>query len=350
MYQIDKELQLNKLHRYHLLCGDEVYLIHAYRQALEKRLSPSPDDMNFLSVSGDEADLDQLADFGMLAPFMSERRVIVIRDSGWFDKGGDKESVKKGSDRLLEILGNLPKTTYIIFAERHVGAKNPRFLYFTGKQKSEIQTLKSADMLVTEFKSLQGPDLIKWIAGYADHGGKRISKKAAYMLPERLGSDMFLLSKELDKLIGYTGQRSEIKESDVEAITGGAVSARVYELTDAVAMGDRVKALTIYRNLVYNKESVDEIFISLMRQFDTMYRLKGFEGSGIPIDSIAEKVGMPPAVRWKARSYMKMAGSFTYPGLEKLVIYLAELDEQVKTEGLARQVAAELFLIKALTK
>ena len=350
MYQLEKELQLNKLHRYHLLHGEEMYLIHAYRQTLERLLSPEPDDMNFLSVSGDEADMDQIADFGMLAPFMSERRVIVIRDSGWFDKSGDKEAVKKGSDRLLEILGNLPNTTYIIFAERHVNAKNPRYQFFTGKQKSEITSLKPAVMLVTEFKHLQGPDLIKWIARYADHGGKRISKKAAYMLPERLGNDMFLLSKELDKLIGYTGSRAEIREGDVEAVTGGAVSARVYELTDAVAGRDRVKALTIYRNLVYNKESVDEIFISLMRQFDTMYRLKGYEGSGMSIDAIAEHVGMPPAVRWKARSYMRMAGSFEYSQLEKLVIYMAELDEQVKTEGLSRQVAAELFLIQALTK
>lgn len=350
MYQIDKELQLNKLHRYHLLCGDEVYLIHAYRKALEGRLSPAQDDMNFLSVGADEADPDQIADFGMLAPFMSERRVIVIRDSGWFDKGGDKESVKKGTDRVLELLCNLPKTTYVIFAERHIGAKNPRYQFFTGKQKSEIRGLKPSDMLITEFKSLQGADLIKWIAGYADHGGKRISKKAAYMLPERIGNDMFMLSRELDKLIGYTGQRSEIKESDVEAVTGGVVSAKVYELTDAVAMGERVKALTIYRNLVYNKESVDEIFISLMRQFDTMYRLKGYEGSGIPVDTIAEKVGMPPVLRWKARSFMKMAGGFSYSFLKNLVIYLAELDEQVKTEGLSRQVAAELFLIKALTK
>ena len=88
---------------------------------------------------------------------------------------------------------------------------------------------------------------------------------------------------------------------------------------------------------------------SLGRQFDTLYRLKGFEGSGLSSEDIATRIGMPDAIRWKVRSFMNMAKSFEYNRLEKLVKYWAELDEQVKTTGLDRQVATELFLIQALT-
>ncbi len=349
MYQLDKELQLNAFHRYHLLTGEEVFLIRAYRRALVQRLSAGEDDMNCLVMYGNEADMDELADFGMLAPFMAERRLIVVIDSGWFSQAGDRDRVKKGSDRLVELLGNLPETTSVIFAERQVNKKSGRYAFFSGKLKTEAEKNPAKDILVTEFGKLTGADLIKWIGGYVAKDNMKITKKAAYMLPERLGNDMFVLSQELDKLIGYCGDRGQIREEDVEQIAGGVVSTRGYEMVDAVSAGDTARALGLYRNLVYNKESVDEIMRSLGRQFDTLYRLKGFEGSSLPIEDIAARAGMPDAIRWKARSFMNMARRFSYEKLENLVNYWAELDEQVKTIGLDRQVATELFLIQALT-
>ena len=349
MYQLDKELQLNTFHRFHLLCGEEIFLIRAYRRALVNKLSVGEDDMNCLIMYGEEADMEDMADFGMLSPFMAERRLIVVIDSGWFVQGGDSASVKSGKDRLVELMGNLPDTTYIVFAERKINKKNARYSFFSGKLKSESEAIASKDILVTEFKKLTGNDLINWIAGYAAHADTKITKKAAHMLPERLGNDMFVLSQELDKLIGYCAERKQIREEDIEAVTGGVVSTRVYEMVDAVSAGNTDRALQLYRNLIYNKESVDEIMRSLGRQFDTLYRLKGFEGSGIPIDDIAGRVGMPDAIRWKAGSFMRTAGRFRFDKLEKLVNYWAELDEQVKTIGLNPQVATELFLIQALT-
>ena len=350
MYQLDKEIQLNRFHRFQLLCGEEYFLIRAYRQALVGKLSAGEDDMNCLTMFGEDANMEDMADFGMLSPFMAERRLIVVIDSGWFSQGGDRESVKSGRDRLIELMGNLPETTYIIFAERKINKKNARYSFFSGKLKSDSEEITAKDILVTEFNKLSGNDLIKWIAGYAAHYDTKITKKAAHILPERLGNDMFVLSQELDKLIGYCAGRKQIREGDIEAITGGVVSTRVYEMVDAVSAGDSDRALKLYQNLIYNKESVDEIMRSLGRQFDTLYRLKGFEGSGIPIDDIAGRVGMPDAIRWKAGSFMRTASRFEYEKLEKLVNYWALLDEQVKTIGLNRQVATELFLISALTK
>ena len=349
MYQLDKEIQLNRFHRFHLLCGEEMYLIRAYRHALMGKLSAGEEDMNLLTMFAEDADLEEMAEFGMLSPFMAERRLIVVVDSGWFAQGGGTDSVKSGHDRLIELMGNLPGTTSIVFAERSINKKNARYAFFSGKMKSESETLSSKDILVTEFKKLSGNDLIAWIAGYAGRFDTKITKRAAHMLPERLGNDLFVLSRELDKLVGYCGSRKQIREEDIEAITGGVVSTKVYEMVDAVSAGDSDRALQLYQNLVYNKESIDEIMVRLGRQFDTLYRLKGFEGSGIPIDEISQRVGMPDAIRWKASSFMRIARRFEYEKLEKLVNYWAELDEQVKTIGLNRQVATELFLIQALT-
>ena len=348
MYQLDKQLETNRFSRFHLLCGEEVYLINLYFRALKDRLVNDGDDMNCLILEREEAEIDAIADFGMLAPFMAERRVVIVRDSGWFTAGGGAKSVENG-DRLIELMGNLPETTYMIFAERNVNPKNGRVALFSGKLKDKIHKPRAGDMLLTEFHKKQGSDLTSWIAMYVARYDKKITKGAVRMLPERIGNDLYMLSAELDKLLGYIGDRPGITEDDVEQITGGVVSTKVYEMVDAVSSGDSVRALALYRNLIYNKESIDEIMGSLGRQFNTIYKLKGFEGSGIPIDTLAERVGMPPAIRWKAKSFMGLARRFEYDRLRELVEYWTDLSYQTMTIGLDKKVAAELFLIQALT-
>ena len=58
---------------------------------------------------------------------------------------------------------------------------------------------------------------------------------------------------------------------------------------------------------------------------------------------------MPPAIRWKAKSFMGLARRFEYERLRELVEYWTDLSEQTMTIGLDKKVAAELFLIQALT-
>lgn len=349
MYQLDKQLETKKFSRFHLLCGDEVYLINLYAGALKKQLSAEGDEMNCLVLSGDEADIEAIADFGMLSPFMAERRLVLVRDSGWFGAGGSAKSIQDGEDRLIQLMGNLPDTTYMVFAERNVNTKGPRYSYFAGKVKTDLHKPRPQELLLTEFHKKQGSDLTNWIAMYVARAGKKITKQAVMMLPERVGCDLYMLTGELDKLIGYIGDREGITEADIEAITGGVVTTKVYEMVDAVSDKNEKKAMQLYRNLIYNKESVDDIMNNLGRQFNTIYKLKEFEGSGVPIDTIAERAGMPPAIRWKAKSFMGIARRFEYEKLHDLVEYWMNLSEQTMTIGLDKQVACELFLIKALT-
>ncbi|MBR1873447.1 MAG: DNA polymerase III subunit delta [Eubacterium sp.] len=352
MLKLDEDIQKRRFHRFNLLYGEETFLSHAYRKGLKNLLATPGDDMNTLVLEGDEISFDEIADFGMLSPFMSERRLLIIMDSGFFSKADNLKSFDPGSDRLIELMGNLPETTYILFEEKNVNPKNGRLHFFEGKEglRSIPPKPRRSDILVTRFDKKTGKELGEWISGYAAHNGKEISRRAAYMLMERMGNDMYILSMELDKLIGYVGSKKMITEPDIEVITGGVVQTRIYEMVDAVAEGDGTKALSLYRNLVYNKEDTSEIMAGLRRQFDTLYRIKTYEGSGLKNSDIAKKARIPDRISWKINSFMNTAKKFSHDRLRFLVEYSLELDEQVKTMGMNRQVATELFLIQALTK
>ncbi len=353
MYQLDKQFQVNRFSRFQLLCGEEVYLINYYAQALKKQLTNDGDDMNCLVLTGEEADIESIAEFGMLAPFMAERRVVIIHDSGWFKYTSGKDDstrFKAEGDRLIELLGNLPNTTNVIFAERDTNPKNNRYMFFAGKMEVKFHKPSKSELLTTVFKKKQGNELIEWIAGYCALYGKRISKKAAHMLPERVGNDLYMVSSELDKLIGYIGDRDGVTENDIDAVCGGIVTTQVYEMVDAASHGNTERTMSLYRDLLYNKESIDKIMSNLGLQFNTIFKLKPYEGSGIPIDTLAANVGMHPKLRWKAGDFMRIARRFEYGRLQDLVEYWTDLSEQTMTIGLDKQVATELFLIQALTK
>lgn len=316
--------------RFFLLYGEEFYLIHGYENQLIREWSKTDEaGMNRLVLVGKEADATAIADFGNLAPFMAENRLIIIEDSGFFDSAGEKKE-------LTEVLNNLPETTYIIFSERKINKKTAFFKAFS--KRKEAQSL--------ECNKKSDKELVEWINAYVGRAGKKITRSAANLLIERIGSDMMLLSQELDKLIGYIGKTEGIRECDVEAIAGGVVVSKVFEMVDAVSRGEKERALSLYRDLLYNRENPMGILTLLGRQYDRVLHLKRLDGSGMSAAELAEKIGAPA---WKIGFFRQVASRYNLKNLEKLLVYRVELEETIKTTGLNPQLASELFLIQALT-
>ncbi|MBO4395042.1 MAG: DNA polymerase III subunit delta [Eubacterium sp.] len=332
---LEDEIKKNRFSRFQILCGEESFLINGYRKILEGKIIPKEDELNRLVLSGKEATADALAEFGMMPPFMGEARLISIRESEWFNQSGEKKELRK-------IIDSLPPTTYVIFSERKVNKKFAFYKHMSKHRDTLITELDKKDLRKAE----DVREIITWIIQYATHHRTKISDRVARMLLERIGNDMYALSRELDKLIGYVGDRHVIRESDIEEIAGGVLEVNVYKMVDAVGRGDANNALGLYRDLINNREDIGRIMYLLGMQFNQMYLLREYEGRGMSSVDMAKKSGAP---EWKIPNLLRMSRRFDLNRLKKMVSYWAELDESVKTTGTDRMVAAELFLIQALT-
>ena len=71
--------------------------------------------------------------------------------------------------------------------------------------------------------------------------GKSISTKGAERLIERVGTDMEMLSNELEKCIGYVGESKLIDVPEVDAICSGVTVSKMFDMIDAVALGERAE-------------------------------------------------------------------------------------------------------------
>lgn len=324
MLTITEQLKTGNFSRFHLVYGEERYMVRYYRNSLKEKLSQPEDEMNCTVFQGDKANPSAIADVAQILPFMAPQRLIVVQDSGFFKNASD----------MVDFMDTFPDTTYLVFVEREVDKRNRLYKWM------------SKNGCITECKAQNAAMLAKWIAGYAKRADKAISPQASELLVERVGTDMELLSGEIEKLLGYVGERHDIEISDVEAISSGVTVSRIFEMIDAVALGEKEKALKLYDDLLANKESPMSILYLFSRHINILLQIKELSALGASQGEIVKSIGIPP---FTVKKYARQAGLFKRNKLLQMLEKRADYEEKFKNGKLSDQLAVELFLIQALT-
>lgn len=324
MLRIEDELKRNQLSRFQLIYGEERYMVRYYKNMLIQKLSQPDDEMNRTFFRDNSTEPSQIAEAAQVLPFFAEHRLLVVEDSGFF----------KTSSDMADYMDTFPETTYIVFVEREIDKRN-RLFKWIGKNGC-----------VTECVRQQEKMLKQWMAGYAKKAGKSISVKSVERLIERVGTDMEMLSNELEKCIGYVGDRTAIEVSDVDAISSGVTVSKLFDMIDAVALGEKDRALRLYDDLLANKESPMSILYMFSRHINILLQMKECGNLGLSQSETAKKCGVPP---FTVSKYARQAALFKRSKLLAMLETRLEYEEKFKSGRLSDQLAVELFLIQALT-
>lgn len=324
MLRIEDELKRNQLSRFQLIYGEERYMVRYYKNMLIQKLSQPDDEMNRTFFRDNSTEPSQIAEAAQVLPFFAEHRLLVVEDSGFF----------KTSSDMADYMETFPETTYIVFVEREIDKRN-RLFKWIGKNGC-----------VTECVRQQEKMLKQWMAGYAKKAGKSISVKSVERLIERVGTDMEMLSNELEKCIGYVGDRTAIEVSDVDAISSGVTVSKLFDMIDAVALGEKDRALRLYDDLLANKESPMSILYMFSRHINILLQMKECGNLGLSQSETAKKCGVPP---FTVSKYARQAALFKRSKLLAMLETRLKYEEKFKSGRLSDQLAVELFLIQALT-
>ena len=118
MQRINEDIKTGNYKQMYLLYGSEDYLRNQYRDKLKQALLGDGDTMNLSCFEGKDVNQSRLVDLSETMPFLAERRVIVIENSGMF---------KGGSDVLADYLKEPSLTTFFVFSEKEVDKRNKLF-------------------------------------------------------------------------------------------------------------------------------------------------------------------------------------------------------------------------------
>lgn len=322
MQRINEDIKTENFKQMYLLCGSEDYLRSQYRDRLEKALLGDGDAMNLSCFEGKDISQPQLVDLAETMPFLAERRVIVIENSGMF---------KGGSDVLADYLKEVSPTAFFVFSEKEVDKRNR--LYKVVRDKGYIG----------EFGEQDEATLTRWVAGLVKKENMEIDRAAIALLLYKTGTDMENIRRELEKCICYCLKRGRITAQDVEMICTERLSNRIFDMINFLAAGKQEQALKLYYDLLALKEPPMRILFLISRQFNMLLQTKMLREKGYDKRIISEKLGVAPFIAGK---YMDQAAHFKRPVLRKALEDCVQAEEDVKTGRIGDVMSVELLMIK----
>lgn len=322
MEQLIKDIKQESYKNVYLLCGEEAYLRNQYKKKLREALLPADDTMNCSVYEGKDLNVRALIDMAETMPFLAERRVLMVENSGFF---------KNKCEELADYIADIPETTVLIFAETEVDKRGR--LYKEVKKHGRI----------TEFGVQKEDTLMKWVLGILKKEGKNITRDTMQLFLSKTGSDMQLIKNELDKLCAYTDGRDVITSDDVNEVCVTQTTNRVFEMVEKIAEGNRQRALALYEDLLALKEPPMRILFLIARHFHQLYLLKRLSKEGLPSSEIAKQAGIVP---FAMKKYEAQAPSFTEEELRAAVEECVESEEAVKTGAMNDRMSVELLIMK----
>ena len=301
------------------LYGEEAFLKKSYKNQLIEAVL-GDDRMNFQSFYGKETDINEIISLADTMPFFSEKRLILIENSGLF---------KKDAEPLPSYLPGMPDSTVLLFVEEQVDKRNKLY-----KKVKELG-------YVTELGRQPEGQLKTWILRSLKQDNRQISPAAMELFLNSVGDDMEHIRTELDKLVAYTEGREGIFPEDVEAICSVQITGRVFDMITDVAAGRQKAAMDKYYDLMALKEPPLRILFLIARQFSQLLVVKELAVKGNGKEEIARKAGIQPFVVSRA---MAQGKSFRIEELKSSLEKCAEAEEAVKTGRLSDSLAVELLI------
>lgn len=336
--QLKKDLSECNLRNCYLLFGCERYLRNFYEKKLIAALGGSRDDMNTNIFDTNPVSAPDIISQAQTLPFFADRRIVVVRYSGFF---------KKNSDELADFIGEAPDTTTFIFVEDDADAR----------LKLYKQIAKHG--LCVEFATQSDRYLLQNIGAYLKKNNKRMSEDDARYMLDVIGNDMGRLMSELEKLVSYAFQKEVITREDIDAICSRNIEDRIFEMIDSIMRKDIRTCLERYEDLLALRIAPVKIIVMLQNQFLWMMQLKSMADSGYHpndiIETVAYKKETDPetgAVRkargsigeYQAKIYLAQAMRMETPELQRAINLCERADESFKTGKMNERLAVEVLM------
>mgnify|MGYP004575731383 FL=1 len=324
MRQIAEDIKQNNFKQIYLLYGEERYLRRQYRQKLQAALCSDGDTMNVHFYSGRDVPVGEIIDLAETLPFLAERRVIFISDSGLFKSGGEK---------LAEYLASPCESTYFVFTESEVDKRSKLFKTVQSKGYA-------ADFTVQDESTLK-----RWIAGTLGRAGKKITENTVQLIISKTGTDMDNIQMELEKLICYCMDRDVVTDADVEAVCTTRISNHIFDMINAIADRKQKAALELYYALLALKEPPMRILFLIARQCNMLLQAKEMKLKGHDNRTIGSKLGVPPFI---AQKVLNQASKFKTSTLRRAVQQCVEAETAVKTGRMNDMMSVEILIMSVL--
>ena len=247
------EKEINKgLNSIYLIYGEEQYLVETTLKKIKKKFGELVSGINYINI--DESNLESLISNIESPAFGYDKKLIVIKNSGLFKKDGRRKTATPIQEiigkYILENLNIINEGTVLVFVEKEI-------------DKNSVYDIIEKVGIVCNIDYLKLPQLIQKLKKICVLYKVNCNETVLNYLVDTSGTSLENLINEIRKLIEYIGEGGTITEKEVDLLCTKKIESVIFELTDNIGNKQTDKALETLNNLIYQKEPVQKILITL---------------------------------------------------------------------------------------
>lgn len=276
----------------------------------------------------DEFDLDHVKlgaaiDAAQTTPFLTERRIVVVRHFGRFSKADDV------AELVTYLEDPLDSSTLVLVWEKAVGpvesgepaSKSPRV------PPTLPKAIKAAggEVLETDPK---GKKLGGWVTEQFATAGLDVDARTRDHIADSLGEDPGALIGLIERLRGAYGTGSRLTAEQVTPFLGAAGGVPPWELTDAIDRGDVPEALDRLQRMM---GTGDRHPLAIMATLQSHYlRMVRLDGASVRSEKeAAQLLGMKGST-FPAKKAMTQSRKLGQRGVSRALALLAGADVDLR--------------------
>ena len=329
---LEKDLKQGNLNSIYLLYGEETFLLESCLKKIKNNFGERKEGINEIKL--DDKNVNSIISDMETPAFGYEKKIIIVRNSGLFKKEGKRKTgvntklIENVARYINENIETIKEAVVLVFVEKEI-------------EKNELYKEVEKNGIVCEFQELKPIQLIARIKAICKAYKVNIDDNTAKYFIECAGTNMQDLINEIRKLIEYGGENSEITKKEIDLLCIKQLDSVIFDLTDNIGKKNVTKALQVLNDLLYQKEPIQKILITLYNHFKKLYITKLAIREN---KNIAESLKLKPNQIFLVNKYKMQANYFGEKELRTIIEELINLDYNYKTGLMDLNIGLESIL------
>lgn len=331
---LEKELKEKRINSIYLFYGEEQFLLQTMVKKIKNLFGELLSGINYIQI--DETNVEQLISDIQTPAFGYEKKLILVKNSGLLKKEGKRKNQKlvdlksKVNEYISENIQQIQETTILVFIEEEI------------EKNALYKTIENIG-IVCPFETLKPPQVMKRMKGICNAYKVEIDDNVLKYFVEVCGTNMQDLINEIRKLIEFAGENGTITKQAVDLLCIKQINSIIFDLTDNLGKKNVKKAIEVLHNLLYTKEPIQKILITLYYHFKKLYIVKLSEKYN---KSLTESLNLKPNQMFLTNKYKAQATYFKQEELKKILEELMDLDFNYKTGKIDLNIGLEAILCR----
>lgn len=318
----------------YLFLGTESYLADSAKQTLiQATLAEDERDLNFGIYDMEEVPVGVALDDAESVPFFGDKRLVIMDRPNFFTAEKSKQKIDHDLVWLENYLKNPPDFNILAFFAP----------YEKLDERKKITKLLKKTATVIEVNTLSEKEVRHFLKDTIANEAYTMTPEAFELFIQLTDAKLSTAMSELPKLLLFSSDTKQITKSAVNDLVAKSLEQNIFALVEYVLKRQTANALSLYQDLLLQKEDPIKINAILMTQFRLLLQVKFLEKKGY---QQGDSAGMLKVHPYRVKLAIQQARKFSEKVLVSAFEGLVDAEYRLKTGQGDKEMQFELFVLQ----